>query len=496
MNKTVSSGTNGYGAILRASLVYMIFGFLMFVILGILGLFMRAQQSGILYLGDDWFYRIMTLHGIGMISSALLIVFGGFAAVLGRSLSISVKWLWVIFLSFFLGMGFVLLSTLIGGFAAAWTVLYPLPFQGTWSLWAAIGATAGLALVTIGMLLYFVMVITETSNKYGGIENSLALNYLISRGKGNSTRIPNPYEILGVAVSIPGLVAVAASFIWLIPVWLQASGLILGTDVLFMKNMDYLFGHLIANLTIYFAAGLLYFLIPIYTKRELKTTWSITLALNSAIVLLLVAFFHHLYQDFAQPMSLSIFGEIATYISTIPVVLVTIFSGLSHIYRAGIRWSATLILIALGLWGWVFGGIGGLLDATIAINQVMHNTLWVPGHFHTYLLLGTLAFAWAFLYHLVHHLSGIRESPKSKIAAILYGIGAAGFVLIFFLSGAMSIPRRFSSYLIEWQPYAVSAIPFIITIGIGILWLGYELFKRVNSAWAKTRTYSELADSD
>ncbi len=486
---------NNQGAVLRASLVYMIFGFIMFMLLGVAGFLMRMQQSGILSLGDDWFYRIMTLHGIGMISSALLIAFGGFAAILSRTIRLSTKRLWLIFALFFMGMGFVLLSTLVGGFAAAWTALYPLPFQGTWSVWASVGVTAGLALVTLGMLLYFLMVIRETSKTYGGIRNALAFDYLISRGRKVNAPTPKPYEILGVAVSIPGLVGVAASFIWLVPLWLQASGIIQSIDVLFMKNMDYLFGHLIANLTIYFSAGLLYFLLPIYTKRELKTSWAIVLALNAAIVLLIVAFFHHLYQDFAQPLSLSVFGEIATYISTIPVLVVTIVSGLSHIYRAGLRWTITLIFLVLGLWGWVFGGIGGILDSTIAINQVLHNTLWIPGHFHTYLLLGTLAFSFAFLYHLVRNVSGTTETSRSKIAPILYGIGAAGFVLVFFTSGAMSIPRRYSFYLPTWQPYAASSIPFIILLGVGITLFGYEIFKRLRIAWAKTYTYSEAIES-
>ncbi len=496
MNPQNNSSKDNYGAILRVSMTYMIYGFVMFAVLGIFGLLMRMQQAGIELLGSDLFYQIMTFHGIGMVTSALLVVFGGFAAVLGRTLSMNVKRLWIIFVLFFMGMGFVLFSTLFGGFAAAWTAMYPLPFAGTWSVWAAIGVTVGLAFMTVGMLLYFAMVISETSKAYGGIGNSLAIGYLISRGKDKSAVVPKPYEILGVAVSFPGLVAVACSFIWLIPLWLQASGIIQGTDVLFMKNMDYLFGHLVANLTIYFAAGLLYFLIPIYTRRELKTTWPVALALNAAIVLLLVAFFHHLYQDFAQPFGLSIFGEIATYISTIPVVTVTILSGLSHIYRAGIRWSVTLILLAVGLWGWVFGGIGGLLDSTIAVNQIMHNTLWIPAHFHTYLLLGTLAFAWAFLYHLTQNVSGIEETSKSKIATIFYGVGGIGFVLAFFLSGAMSIPRRYSFFLPEWQPYALSAIPFIIVLGVGVLWLGYEILKRAKVAWSKTYTYSETGESD
>src|SRR5207245_1345376 len=80
----------------------------------------------------------------------------------------------------------------------------------------------------------------------------------------------------------------------------------------------------------------------------------------------------------------------------IPSFLVTIFGALGRIHRSGMRWSVPMILVALGLWGWVTGGLGAVLDSVIQINQVTHNTLWVPAHFHTYYLLGAAAFPWAF----------------------------------------------------------------------------------------------------
>ena len=37
------------------------------------------------------------------------------------------------------------------------------------------------------------------------------------------------------------------------------------------------------------------------------------------------------------------------------------------------------------------GGIAALLDATIPVNFDLHDALWVPAHFHTYLLEGVLS---------------------------------------------------------------------------------------------------------
>jgi cytochrome c oxidase subunit 1 len=167
----------------------------------------------------------------------------------------------------------------------------------------------------------------------------------------------------------------------------------------------------------------------------------------------------------------------------VPVLLVAIMGGLTLIYRAKMRWTVPSILIALGLWGWAFGGIAGVLDTAIPVNQVTHNTLRMPAHFHTYYLLGVLAFSFAYLYYLVNERSGGRESFVSRAAAWLYGIGGAGFVLMFMLSGSMSVPRRFAQHIPAWQLPDQISVGFVGLISLALLWLGSEIFLRLGRAW-------------
>ena len=111
----------------------------------------------------------------------------------------------------------------------------------------------------------------------------------------------------------------------------------------------------------------------------------------------------------------------------------------------------------------------------------------MPAHFHTYYLLGAVAFSWAYLYHLLVELSGMQESPRSKTAAWLYGIGGVGFLLMFYFAGANSIPRRYAEHLPEWQIFALIAVPFVIILAVGIGWLAYEMLTRLRPAWQRTR---------
>jgi cytochrome c oxidase subunit I len=80
----------------------------------------------------------------------------------------------------------------------------------------------------------------------------------------------------------------------------------------------------------------------------------------------------------------------------------------------------------------------------------MHNTQWVPGHFHTYLLLGMIAMVLGFMTYI-----GGAKSPSGVAAAgfWLYLIGGTVFVLAFLSAGSASVPRRYAVHLPIWLPY-------------------------------------------
>ncbi len=486
------------GRLYRVGLVYMLTGFIVFFLMGILGFLMRAQQAGMFQLGEVLFYQFMTLHGLAMPTSVLLGAMGGFAIILGKDgkVKLSIPFLWTIFIIYFLGAGFVIYATLLGGFATGWTMLHPLPLSpgpssvGVWNEITTVVAFTGVAFVAVSFLLYCIHIMVATSKAYGGMTKALAWEYLFSFGKKEPKELPRAIDIIAVVVAIDGIITVLSGVFYLVPLYAIIGGIVsnpLDFNVVFAKNLLYIFGHTLVNLNIYLAAGLVYVTLPEYTGRPWKTSWPVVAALNSVIILVLMPAFHHVYQDFPQPLFLHIIGQIGSYGVAIPALVVTIVGGLTLIYRSGMKWSVPSIMMAVGLWGWVFGGIGAVIDATIGVNNVMHNTMWVPAHFHGYYLIGAAFFVWAYFYHVVARLSGFEETAASKAAAILFSIGAAGFDFSFFLSGAFSVPRRFAVYQTQWQMFAMISLPFIMLIGLGVSWLGFELLTHLKPSWDSTK---------
>jgi cytochrome c oxidase subunit 1 len=101
------------------------------------------------------------------------------------------------------------------------------------------------------------------------------------------------------------------------------------------------------------------------------------------------------------------------------------------------------MFLSLVFFGFI-GGISGVVLGTEQLNVLMHNTLYVPGHFHGTVVAGTtLAFMAAT--YLVLPLIFEREIIWPKLARLqpyLFGIGAAGISLFMMGAGTLGVPRR------------------------------------------------------
>ncbi|MCC6315322.1 MAG: cbb3-type cytochrome c oxidase subunit I [Thermomicrobiales bacterium] len=479
------------GEVLHIAMVYLITGFVTFLAMGLLGLTMRLHHAGWLTLSPDWFYRIMTIHGAGMVAALLLAAMGGMIAVLNQTVRLSARWLLVAFQIYFMSLAFVLIAVLAGGFAGAWTALDPLPFHGlTWSVWAGVVMFVGFFCIAIGFLIYSLHLFFALRAKFGGVGNALGWPVLFGRKKSGAEGTPRPPELAAMVVAIVGILTGLSGIAVLVPLFADAAGVIAPINALYAKNFQMFFGHALANLSIYLGVGLVYATLPLLTNRPWASSRLVILAWNLVIILVIIPWSHHLYMDLAQPTPIQILGQVASYAIAPPLILVTILGVMTIVFRSGLRWTAPAILFVLGIWGWVFGGMGAVLDSTIAINNVTHNTMWVPAHFHTYYLLGVASFIWGYLFYLISDLGRLKADRFSAWAAWLYGVGAVGFVMMFYLAGAHSIPRRFDIRLPEWHIYAEIAVPFVVLLGLSILWLTIVMARGLKRAWRQTAAES------
>jgi cytochrome c oxidase subunit 1 len=166
-------------------------------------------------------------------------------------------------------------------------------------------------------------------------------------------------------------------------------------------------------------------------------------------------------------------GQVVSYASGLPVFLVTAYGALANIHRSGLRWRMPAMLLTMSMFGWAAGIVPAIIDSTISVNRVMHNTMWVPGHFHFYLLLGVLPMVLAFMYHLIGERGDRPDSGGDRLSFAVYFLGGLTFVFMFLAGGRASEPRRYAVHAAEWMPYdRVGAIGAALVISAMLLFAG------------------------
>jgi cytochrome c oxidase subunit 1 len=241
-------------------------------------------------------------------------------------------------------------------------------------------------------------------------------------------------------------------------------------DALFAKNLIYFFGHVFINSSIYMAVIGVYELLPRYTGRPWAISRPFLWAWAANTVLVLIVFPHHLLMDFAMPRWAMVIGQIASHAEGLPVFAVIAYGALTNIYQSGLRWRMPSMLVVLAMFGWAAGIVPAIIDGTISVNRVMHNTLWVPGHFHFYLLLGVLPMLLAFMYHLIGERPDRKGSDGDRLGLAAYLLGGLTFVFMFLAGGHASEPRRYAVHWAEWRSYdQVASIGAVLVIAAMLL---------------------------
>lgn len=469
----------------RIGLLYGVTGLAVFLLMVVVGILMRLTQSETLGINDDWFYRLMTLHASGILVGVLMAMMGGLWYVI-RSVVPQLDYRlavagWGIIVG---GVVLALVSILIGGYAGAWTFLWPLPFEaaGAWAQWATVVYLIALVLVGVGFVIYCIDMLRAITNHYGGLSRALGYTWLLGRAK----TPPPPQAIAATATVILGIGASTVGMVILIALLDHAIDGSVSLDALWAKNLTYFFGHTLANLIIYLAAGMLYVLVPLYAGRQWKTSKPLVIGWMGTLVFVFTAYFHHLYMDFVQPGALQAIGVIASSAAALPVAVVTVYTGMMLVWGSKYRWNLTSVLFFLGFIGWMIGGAGAVIDSSIPINFKFHNTLWVPAHFHNYMLMGVAMWVLAIVSYLLERASG---SPVSKRTAILAPaalvVGGYGLIYVWYFSGALGIPRRWAEHPAGTETWSlVGAICAIIFL-VGSLMLVGEFLRMGRIAWAR-----------
>lgn len=233
-----------------------------------------------------------------------------------------------------------------------------------------------------------------------------------------------------------------------------------------------------------------FWLIPAYTafyvfvpKQAGGYLFSDEIARAAFVVLIVFALpigFHHLYMDPEQAKGWKLLHGVGTFVVSLPT-FITGFTVIASLEIAGrlrggkglfgwigsLPWRNPMVLsVILALLMLILGGFGGLVNASYAMNAMVHNTAWVPGHFHLIFAGTTVIMYFAIAYYLWPIMAGKPLFSKDMALVQLWTwfIGMTILTTPWHVLGLLGQPRRISGVeynsllTLAWDPYELAMI--------------------------------------
>ncbi len=410
---------------------------------GLFGLMVALTRwPAVHLLPADWFYLVLTGHGINVL--LVWIIFFEMAvlyfasAVLLNSRLAGPRFAWAGFVLMLVGAIITNVAVLQGGSSVMFTSYTPLQAQPHFYLGLILFAVGAL----IGCFVFFgTLVIAREERTY---EGSIPL---VTFG--------------ALTAAIIAVFTIASGAIILIPTLLWSMGLISNIDSLMYKAVWWAMGHSSQQINVSAHVAVWYAIAAIVLGARTLSEKVSRMAFLLYILFLQLASAHHLLVEPGISSEWKVFNtSYAMYLAvlgslihgmTVPgsVEAAQRRRGLNNGLFEWLRkapWGNPAfsgMFLSLLMFGFL-GGISGVVLGTEQINLIMHNTLYVPGHFHGTVVAGTTLAFMAITYLLVP-LIFRRELVMKKVAKwqpYVFGIGAAGISLFMMGAGTLGVARR------------------------------------------------------
>jgi len=410
---------------------------------GVMGLMVALTRwPAVQLLPAEWFYLVLTGHGANVllfwiIFFEIAVLYFASAVILGSRLA-APRIAWLAFVLMVVGAVMANVAVLRGDSTVMFTS-YP-PMQASQWFYLSLIIFAVGALIAV-FVFFGTLVVAKSEKTYDGSVP------LVTFG--------------AITAGIIAVFTLASGAIILIPTWLWSLGLISGIDTLMYKVVWWGMGHssqqinVSAHVAIWYAIGAM-----VLGAKPLSEKVS-RMAYFMYILFLQLASAHHIL---AEPGMSSTWKIVNTSYMMYLAVMGSMIHGLTvpgaieaaqrrnGFTRGAFEWLRKApwgnpafagMFLSLVMFGFI-GGISGVVLGTEQLNVLMHNTIYVPGHFHGTVVAGTTLAFMAMTYLVVPLIfqRDIIWPGLAKLQPFIFGIGAGGISLFMMGAGTLGVPRR------------------------------------------------------
>ncbi len=390
----------------------------------------------------DWFYLALTAHGLDVlvvwiIFFEMAVLYFASAVLLGCRLA-TPRWAWAAFGLMLAGAVLTNVMVLMGGSSVMFTSYVPMKADPLFYVGIILFAVGAL----IGTFVFFgTLVVAKQEKTYEGSVPLVTFGAIVA--------------------AVIAVFTIASGAIILVPTLLWSVGYVNHIDTLMYRTIWWAFGHSSQQINVAAHISIWYLISAVVLGAKPLSEKVSRGAFFLYILFLQLASAHHLLVDPGISSEWKVFNtSYAIYLAVLGSMIhgLTVPGQIEAAQRKKghtnglFEWlrkcpwgnpAFSGMFLSLILFGFL-GGISGVVMGVEQINLIIHNTIYVPGHFHATVVAGTTLAFMAVTYLLVP-LIFQRElilPGWAKVQPYLFALGVTGISLFMMGAGTLGVPRR------------------------------------------------------
>lgn len=240
----------------------------------------------------------------------------------------------------------------------------------------------------------------------------------------------------------------------------------LGGDPVLFQHFFWFYSHPVVYVMILPAMGIISEVLAVHCRKRLFGYRAIAFSSLAIAAISFLVWGHHMFTSQGE-LAAMIFSFL-TFFVAIPTA-VKVFNWIASLYKGSITFTTPMLYVFAFLFLFSIGGLTGLPLGTLSTDLHLHDSYFVVAHFHYVMFGGTVIALLAGLHHWWPKMFGrMYNENAGRIGCLLVFVGFNVTFFTQFFLGTQGMPRRYASYVDEFQTLHV-----ISTYGSYVLALGF-----------------------